>query len=121
MFGAKAVASLFTNPALASNYGIAAGVMAGAAAMAGAGGRALGASGGGGGAGSAPGFSPLGTPQLAAQADERETAETTTAIYNINFGGAVVYDSKQAAEMAFADRITQLQNTRRRGAPRRRF
>ena len=121
MFGAKAVASLFTNPALASNYGIAAGVMAGAAAMAGAGGRALGASGGSGGAGSAPGFSPLGTPQLAAQADERETAETTTAIYNINFGGAVVYDSKQAAEMAFADRITQLQNTRRRGAPRRRF
>jgi predicted metalloprotease len=41
-------------------------------------------------------------------------------VFNINFGGAVIYDSKQAAEQAMADRITNLQNMHRRGAPRRR-
>jgi hypothetical protein len=119
MFGAKAVASLFTNPALAANYGIASGVMAAAAATAGVSGRALGASGGGGGAGS-PSISPTGLSQVAPE-PERERAETATTVFNINFGGAVVYDTKQAAERAFADRITQLQNVRRRGAPRRSF
>jgi len=119
MFGAKAVASLFTNPALAANYGIASGVMAAAAATAGVSGRALGASGGGGGGG-APSISPTGLSQIAPE-PERERAETATTVFNINFGGAVVYDTKQAAERAFADRITQLQNTRRRGAPRRSF
>jgi hypothetical protein len=119
MFGAKAVASLFTNPALAANYGIASGVMAAAAATAGVSGRALGATGGGGGGG-APSISPTGLSQIAPE-PERERAETATTVFNINFGGAVVYDTKQAAERAFADRITQLQNTRRRGAPRRSF
>jgi hypothetical protein len=119
MFGAKAVASLFTNPALSANYGIASGVMAAAAVTAGASGRALGASGGGGGGG-APSISPTGLSQIAPE-PERERAETAQTIFNINFGGAVVYDTKQAAERAFADRLTQLQNTRRRGAPRRSF
>ena len=119
MFGAKAVASLFTNPALAANYGIASGVMAAAAATAGVSGRALGASGGGGGAGS-PSISPTGLSQVAPE-PERERAETATTVFNINFGGSIVYDTKQAAERAFADRITQLQNVRRRGAPRRSF
>ena len=121
MFGAKAIASLFTNPALAANYGIASGVMAGAAATAGIYGRSLGAgsapSGGGGGS---PSFSPLGTPQIAPDED-REQAETATTVFNINFGGAVVYDTKRAAEIALADRITTIQNQTRRGAPRRRF
>jgi len=40
-------------------------------------------------------------------------------VFNINFGGAVIYDTKRSAEQALADRITSLQNTRRRGAPRR--
>ena len=121
MFGAKAIASLFTNPALAANYGIASGGMAGAAATAGIYGRSLGAgsapSGGGGGS---PSFSPLGTPQIAPDED-REQAETATTVFNINFGGAVVYDTKRAAEIALADRITTIQNQTRRGAPRRRF
>ena len=119
MFGAKAVASLFTNPALAANYGIASGVMAAAAATAGVSGRALGASGGGGGGGT-PSISPTGLSQIAPE-PERERAETTQTVFNINFGGSVIYDTKQAAERAFADRLTQLQNTRRRGAPRRTF
>ena len=119
MFGAKAVASLFTNPALAANYGIASGVMAAAAATAGVSGRALGASGGGGGGGT-PSISPTGLSQIAPE-PERERAETAQTVFNINFGGSVIYDTKQAAERAFADRLTQLQNTRRRGAPRRTF
>jgi hypothetical protein len=31
----------------------------------------------------------------------------------------VIYDTKKSAEQALADRITNIQNTRRRGAPRR--
>jgi predicted metalloprotease len=42
-------------------------------------------------------------------------------VFNINFGGAVIYDTQRAAEQALADRITNLQNTRRRGAPRRAY
>ena len=75
--------------------------------------------GGGGGGASAP-TSPTGSPQIAPTA-EREQAESSQMVFNINFGGAVVYDTKQAAELALADRITTLQNTNRRGAPRRRF
>ena len=41
-------------------------------------------------------------------------------VFNINFGGAVIYDTQRAAEQALADRITTLQNVNRRGAPRRR-
>jgi len=121
IFGAKAIASLFTEPQLAANYGIASGIMATAAVTAGASGRALGAgaSSGGGGGGGAPSFSPLGTPQTTA-GENRERAETATTTFNINFDGAVVYDSRRAAELALTDRITTLQNQNRRGAPRRR-
>jgi len=41
-------------------------------------------------------------------------------VFNINFSGAVVYDTRKAAEMALADRVTRAMNTQRRGAPRRR-
>ena len=62
--------------------------------------------------------SPTGTPQTATT-PEREQAETSSMVFNINFGGAVIYDTKKSAEQALADRITNIQNTRRRGAPRR--
>ena len=62
--------------------------------------------------------SPTGTPQTATTL-EREQAETSSMVFNINFGGAVIYDTKKSAEQALADRITNIQNTRRRGAPRR--
>ena len=39
-------------------------------------------------------------------------------VFNINFGGAVVYDTKKAAEQALADRLVSIINTPRRGAPR---
>ena len=116
---AKGTAALFTNPALATNHFAAAGLFAGAAATAGLAGKALGGgtSGGSGGAGSA---SPTGTPQTA-PTPQREQADTQAMVFNINFGGAVIYDTQRAAEQALADRITNLQNTRRRGAPRRQF
>ena len=70
------------------------------------------------GRGGAGTVSPTGTPQTAST-PEREQAETSSMVFNINFGGAVIYDTKKSAEQALADRITNIQNTRRRGAPRR--
>jgi hypothetical protein len=95
-------------------------LFAGAATAAGVAGKALGGGGGssaGGGGGAGP-VSPSGTPQTT-EAPQREQAETSQMVFNINFGGAVIYDTQRAAEQALADRITNLQNTRRRGAPRR--
>ena len=63
--------------------------------------------------------SPSSLPLTQATPD-REQAETREIVYNINFGGAVIYDSRTAAEQAFADRLTNLQNQNRRGSPRRR-
>jgi len=96
-------------------------LFAGAATAAGVAGKALGGGGssaGGGGGGGAGPVSPSGTPQTTG-APQREQAETSSMVFNINFGGAVIYDTQRAAEQALADRITNLQNTRRRGAPRR--
>ena len=39
-------------------------------------------------------------------------------VFNVNFGGAVVYDTKKAAEQALADRLVTILNQPRRGAPR---
>ena len=115
---AKGTAALLLNPAASANHFAAAGFFAGAAAAAGMAGKALG--GGGGGASGAVATSPTGTPQTA-PTPQREEAESTSMTFNINFGGAVIYDTQRAAEQALADRITTLQNTRRRGAPRRSF
>jgi len=116
---AKGTAALILNPATASNHFVAAGLFAGAAASAGIAGKAMGGGGGGSMAtASAGATSPTGTPQTATT-PQREQAETSSMVFNINFGGAVIYDTQRAAEQALADRITTLQNTRRRGAPRR--
>ena len=116
---AKGTAALILNPASASNHFLAAGLFAGAAASAGIAGKAMGGGGGGAVATASTGaVSPTGTPQTATT-PEREQAETSSMVFNINFGGAVIYDTKKSAEQALADRITNIQNTRRRGAPRR--
>ena len=114
---AKGLAAAVLNPAAAGGYFAAAGVFGAAATAAGLASSALG--GGGGGGGGASAVSPTGSPQTA-PTPEREQAESSSMVFNINFGGAVIYDSKQAAEQALADRITNLQNMHRRGAPRRR-
>jgi hypothetical protein len=84
-----------------------------AAAVAGAAGSALSSSGGVGGAGA----TPTGTPTTA-PTPQREEVRTDSMVFNINFGGAVVYDTKKAAEQALADRLVSIINTPRRGAPR---
>ena len=118
---AKGFAALVLNPAAAAGHFLAATKFGIAAAAAGT----MSASLGGGGSAPSPSAgagaaSPSGSPQIA-PISEREQAETATTVFNINFGGAVVYDTKRAAEIALADRITTIQNQTRRGAPRRRF
>ena len=61
------------------------------------------------------GVSPMGSPTTAPP-PEREQAKTEAMVFNINFGGAVIYDTKKAAEQALADRVISMINTPRRGA-----
>ena len=83
------------------------------AVAAGAAGTALAGGGGGGGGGA----SPSGAPQTA-PTPQRETAQETSTVFNINFGGAVIYDTKQAAERAMVDRLVGVMNQRNRGSRR---
>jgi hypothetical protein len=85
-------------------------IFAGASLAAGGASAALGGGGGGGSASS----SPSGSPQEAPRPD-RERAEEVGQVFNINFGGAVIYDTKQAAEQALADRVASVMSTPRRG------
>jgi len=84
-----------------------------AAVVAGAAGNALSAGGGTGGAGATPSGSPTTAPTT-----QREEVRNDAMVFNINFGGAVVYDTKKAAEQALADRLVTIMNTSRRGSPR---
>jgi len=115
---AEGIAALFLNPALAANKFAAAGAYATAAAAAGVAGSALGGGSGGDSTASAASTSPTGIAQTTTT-PERERAETQQTVFNINFSGAVIYDTQRAAEQALADRITNLQNRQRRGGPRR--
>jgi len=115
---ARGTAALFLNPALASNHFIASGIFGAAAAVAGSAGAALGGGGGGGGASvAARGASPSGAPQTA-PAPERERAESTSMVFNINFGNSTIYDTKRAAQDAMASEIMRTMNRQRRGSPR---
>ena len=111
---AKGFASLVLNPAAALNHFTAASIFGGLAATAGGAGMALSSGGSGGGGGSA---SPSGAPQIA-PTPERESAQETSTVFNINFGGAVIYDTRQAAERAMVDRLVGVMNQRNRGARR---
>ena len=104
---------------LAAAHFKAAGIFTAAAVAAGSAGTALGGGGGGGISGGGGGSSPMGSPQ-SSTAPERQEATSSSMVFNVNFSGAVVYDTKKAAEMALADRITNVMNIQRRGAPRRR-
>ena len=116
---AKGLAALILNPAMASNHFAAAGAFGAAAAAAGAASRALGGGGGGGGGsfGGGGGMSPTGSPQTSSMT-QREEATSSSMVFNVNFSGAVVYDTKRAAEQALADRVTKVMRRNRRGAPR---
>lgn len=113
---AKGTAALFmpAGQAIAAGHFKAGGMFLAAAGAAGIAGKSL----GGGGGGASAGASPSGSPSVA-PTPQREEVESAPMVFNINFGGAVIYDTKRSAEQALADRITSLQNTRRRGAARR--
>lgn len=115
---ARGIAALFINPAGAANHFAAAGAFGVAAAAAGGAAGALGGGGGGGASGGGGRVSPSGSPQTATT-PMREEATQTSMVFNVNFSGAVVYDTKRAAEQALADRITRVMNQNRRGTPRR--
>jgi hypothetical protein len=54
-----------------------------------------------------------------AQAPSRpEASKAEPMVFNINFGGSVIYDTKAAAERAFADRIVRQINNSNRGTVR---
>jgi len=117
---AKGVAAL-TNPITApaaAGFFKAAGIFTAAATAAGLAGSMMGAGGGGVAAGGGGGVSPSGSPQSVGQAPQREEATSSTQVFNINFSGAVVYDTKRAAEEALADRITKVMSSNRRVARR---
>jgi uncharacterized protein YukE len=116
MEAAKGFAMLFIEPADSAAAFKSAALYTAAAGAARVGAGALGVGGGGGGGTTA---SPSGAPQVAST-PERESAQSEAMVFNINFGGAVIYDTRRAAEVALADRITRLQNAGRRGAPMRR-
>jgi len=113
---AKGTAALFLNPAVAGQHFAASAMFATAAGVAGSVGSALGGGGGGGG-GAVASTSPTGSPQ-SAPAPERERAESTAMVFNINFGNSTIYDTKRAAQDAMASEIMRTINRQRRGAPR---
>ena len=112
---AKGVAASFLAPNEAAKHFQSAALFGTAAAIAGAAGSALGSGGGGGGGG---GTSPTGTAQTARQVDRDDREEPGGVTINVNMGQAVIYDTKAAAERAFADRVVSAINSPRRGAVR---
>lgn len=117
MMTAKGIAATFTNPAASAGYFAAAGIMGAAAATAGYAGLQLGAGSSSAGGGSIAPESPTGSPQ-SAPAPERERAESSAMVFNINFGNSTIYDTKRAAQDAMASEILRTLNRQRRGAPR---
>jgi hypothetical protein len=99
----------------ASQYFKSAALFAGVGAVAGISSKAMG--GGGSGGGSASSVSPTGLAQT--QAPSRpEASKAEPMIFNINMGGSVIYDTKAAAERAFADKIVRTINNGGRGMVR---
>ena len=100
----------------ASQYFKSAALFAGVGAVAGISSKAMGGGGSGGG-GSASSVSPTGLAQT--QAPSRpEASKAEPMIFNINLGGSVIYDTKAAAERAFADKIVRTINNGGRGMVR---
>ena len=117
MKGAQALAMLFVNPVEAGNLAASAAAYGAAAAAARAGAGALGVGGGGTAAGGGTTASPSGAPQVAG-APQREQAETRETVVNINFGGAVIYDSQEAARRAMMNELVRTYNSAPRGSAR---
>jgi len=115
---AKGIAALFLPTGESASHFAAAGAFGTAALAAGAASSALGGGGGGGvGGGGGGGMSPSGSPQTSSMM-QREEATSSSMVFNVNFSGAVVYDTKRAAEQALTDRVVKTMRSKRRGAPK---
>jgi hypothetical protein len=110
---AKGTAALLLNPVQASTHFKSAALFGSAALLAKGASSAL----GGGGGGATGTASPSGSA-LSAPAPQRQSADQESMVFNINFGGAVIYDTRRAAEEALADRVATVFNRPRRGAVR---
>lgn len=69
---------------------------------------------GGGSSGGGGTTSPTGLSQTS-EAPQREAAKAEAMVFNINFGNAVIYDTRAAAERAMAERVMELGVRARRG------
>jgi len=105
-----------TDAVLAAKHFQAAAFFATAAGAAGVVGAKLSPNGGGGGGGG--GASPTGTAQSVRDFDRDEREERGSVTINVNMGQATIYDTRAAAERAFADRVVSAINSPRRGAVR---
>lgn len=105
-----------TDAVLAAKHFQAAAFFATAAGAAGVVGAKLSPNGGGGGGGG--GASPTGTAQSVRDFDRDEREDRGSVTINVNMGQATIYDTKAAAERAFADRVVSAINSPRRGAVR---
>lgn len=105
-----------TDAVLATKHFQAAAFFATAASVSGVVGAKLAPNGGGGGGGG--GASPTGTAQSVRDFDRGDREERGAVTINVNMGQATIYDTRAAAERAFADRVVSAINSPRRGAVR---
>lgn len=92
----------------------AAAVFAGLAAIAGMSSKAVGS---GATAGASTSLSPTGASQTTSSPIRESAKSTEPIVFNINLSGSTIYDTRQAAEQAMADRIVTMANRARRGSP----
>lgn len=97
----------------ASQHFAAAGLFAGVASVAGLAGASIPSSK----ASASSGASPSGMAQTT-QVQRPEAQKSEPMVFNVNFSGATIYDTKESAKRALSDEIVKYMNEPRRGSPR---
>jgi hypothetical protein len=100
----------------ASQHFTAAGLFAGVAATAGLAGASISSSKGAGGGGSVS-SSPTGLTQ-SSSVQRPEASKAEPMVFNLNFQGSTIYDTKESAKRAMSDELVKYINEPRRGSPR---
>lgn len=114
--GAAGLASLALGPVggvPASQHFAASAAFAGVATVAGLAGASIPASK----ASASSGASPSGIAQTT-QVQRPEAQKSEPMVFNVNFSGATIYDTKESAKRALSDEIVKYMNEPRRGSPR---
>ena len=101
----------------ASQHFTAAGLFAGVAATAGLAGASISSSKGGGGGGGSASSSPTGLAQ-SSSVQRPEASKAEPMVFNLNFQGSTIYDTKESAKRAMSDELVKYINEPRRGSPR---